>query len=1132
VASGDGGGVGNERGSVHRRGVAVLLAARGLAGEPLTLPSGETFLPVRLDFETDQPVDDVKATADSGARLFLSAKRTCGNDETNLGATVAQWVAQTPLLRPGDVLGLATAHLTGDMEHIRSALKRHHAQPGTAGPADEMKALTALSNKINSKTADPVIQQEVLDAAYVLHTAAVEAGDDGFELAAALLNGTVVAAGDGPAAARALSEAFHTQASRASGSDLADWVHILRDDAQIRVFADGNGPAGAAEHARQLALEDHRTRLGNQDGRIELSLLAENLDPLTVPELAEGLRVVVAAPDDRPEQEPLLVIARRWPRLLLTGLPGMGKSTALRQLAARWALNAAAPLPILVSLPAVTDRCRQATDVTLSVLCEVAATAGPAELRADLAAALEQACRHGHVVLLLDAFDECGDQRPILATGLQAILTALPPEAGVVVATRSSGLSAAQRLGLPAADLAPASNLEDVLDRVLEHAAAARDIDPAQHEAWLAQRRSWLRGARREHHDIGRVPLLATVMALVVANATEAPMALGPARLLRTAVEQSVQNWELRRSGSIGTVSGQLTPAQLLDGFAALGDLLTRSGSASHADAEQAVTAMLGRRWDVRAPGAAGELTVHILRFWDDHVGVFVATDDGRITPRSRVFAEIGAAMAVPWLSDDDLIGWVDSAANDPDRTTVLDLAGEIDPRVLPTLLAGDNRAHGARALAAAALIDRGVPADDAQRAVLLRLLADAAEQSRESPEPTSAWSYMSALASLKLPAGLREQRRQILARSCADEEQQILAAALVALADTAADHQPLNIDQAGAVRAALAFSLPEEPNRHRHGTARRLRAPLTGHLRVAIASIAHLQALGEDMVPHICRLGKTDRLGTYADIEDALQARGYDPEPADRIHLSEQVAQFFEDLGVEHDDHVLPVLQSAAGISSAAYDLSVSERWRLPDLCALFAVIDVRASTPRGYLDARGEPGTLRRWLEAMATAAGLDHPAVAAQAQAAITEHARHEHPTVWAVLSAPAPGPPPAIEATRLTQDGLDALIEAVAAKSEWIAESASEALRQVAKDELEDRLAALLERLPASGRERVAELAHLLGKDPIAVRSPVDHEPAGGMDKEPYVVRQALSFAGEVMPAADLDAKSTRGEDSDR
>ena len=36
--------------------------------------------------------------------------------------------------------------------------------------------------------------------------------------------------------------------------------------------------------------------------------------------------------------------------MLLTGLPGMGKSTALEQAAARWAADTDAPVPVLVQL--------------------------------------------------------------------------------------------------------------------------------------------------------------------------------------------------------------------------------------------------------------------------------------------------------------------------------------------------------------------------------------------------------------------------------------------------------------------------------------------------------------------------------------------------------------------------------------------------------------------------------------------------------------------------------------------------------------------------------------------------------------------------------------------------------------
>src|SRR5690606_11858521 len=43
-------------------------------------------------------------------------------------------------------------------------------------------------------------------------------------------------------------------------------------------------------------------------------------------------------------------LARRWPRLAITGLPGSGKTTAIEQLAAAWASNRAAPLPVLVRM--------------------------------------------------------------------------------------------------------------------------------------------------------------------------------------------------------------------------------------------------------------------------------------------------------------------------------------------------------------------------------------------------------------------------------------------------------------------------------------------------------------------------------------------------------------------------------------------------------------------------------------------------------------------------------------------------------------------------------------------------------------------------------------------------------------
>jgi hypothetical protein len=103
--------------------------------------------------------------------------------------------------------------------------------------AAERQALAVLDG-IAAATADPEITERVLDAAFVLSADAVEAGDHGFDLAAALLEGTVVQTGDGPAAIRALSAAFHTQAGKAYASGLHDWVETIHD-AKVEVYADG-----------------------------------------------------------------------------------------------------------------------------------------------------------------------------------------------------------------------------------------------------------------------------------------------------------------------------------------------------------------------------------------------------------------------------------------------------------------------------------------------------------------------------------------------------------------------------------------------------------------------------------------------------------------------------------------------------------------------------------------------------------------------------------------------------------------------------------------------------------------------------------------------------------------------------
>ncbi|MCA1696112.1 MAG: NACHT domain-containing protein, partial [Actinobacteria bacterium] len=518
---------------------------------------------------------------------------------------------------------------------------------------------------------------------------------------------------------------MHTEAGKAFASGLDDWVRVLLA-ADVEVYADGQGPAGTMARARQAALEVYQARLSSYDGVVDLSLLADDLPPLIVPSMANDLRVSVPADIARADEQALLVLARRWTRMLLVGLPGAGKSTALRQLAARWACDCRAPVPILVSLRPISRRCENPGAVTLSVICEVAALDMPSGQRADLAAALESACQEGRAVLLVDGLDECLNLRAVVTEGLRMMLESLSPETGVILATRSSGVPAAERLGLPTAQLETPDSLDDVLHQLLRHVAAVRVAEP-ERNAWVANRAQWLEDTRKAHRDIGAVPLLATLLALVAADSTDEQLPHDRATLLMTAVRNSVRRWERHRLGPTEDIAIWPSDGQLLDGYAALGHLLSVRGEVSAEDASACISAMLTVRWG-QAPGPAEELTDRILRFWDEHVGVFIGTDAATVIPRSRVFTEIAAAMWAKRLPDEGLTNWVITCVSESDQRVALLLAAQVEPRVMTLLMADEDATTlEVRTLLAAEAVRKGAVLAPEQLEVLLDRLAPGA---------------------------------------------------------------------------------------------------------------------------------------------------------------------------------------------------------------------------------------------------------------------------------------------------------------------------------------------------------------------------------------------------------------------
>src|SRR5216683_5862862 len=121
-------GVANEAGSLHRRGVAAYMAVHGLLGRGLPAAGHQGWgpFPVRVEFETDEPTDDITCRLSDGSAMYVSAKRACGDDR-DLRSTVQQWAAQAPVLGENDLLVLAVAEPHGVVKHLGAALLKRHA---------------------------------------------------------------------------------------------------------------------------------------------------------------------------------------------------------------------------------------------------------------------------------------------------------------------------------------------------------------------------------------------------------------------------------------------------------------------------------------------------------------------------------------------------------------------------------------------------------------------------------------------------------------------------------------------------------------------------------------------------------------------------------------------------------------------------------------------------------------------------------------------------------------------------------------------------------------------------------------------------------------------------------------------
>ncbi|MFD4636975.1 NACHT domain-containing protein [Lentzea sp. NPDC058436] len=1024
--------------------------------------------PARLEFETDQPTDDINCLMSDGTRVYLSAKRTCGMD-VHLRSTVEQWVAQAPALAGGDRLVLAVAEPRGPVRNLGTALEKYRSH--AAGySSDEQAAMKALVDLIGGEPDS--VRRQVLGAACVIEVDARKPGANQFDIVAAMLDAALVPVGEGVRAVQALSQSLHTTAGEASASDLDVWVGVLVD-AGVEVYSDGSGVAGAAARARQLALGAYRGRLREQEGVVDLSLLADDLPSLVVPDLANGLRAAVSE-DDEAGSDEFLLLARRWPRMLLVGLPGMGKSLALRQLAARWAADERAVLPVLVALRSVARRCESSSAVTLDLLCEIAAENASVGDRPVLVAAVREACLGGEAVLLLDGLDECLERSALVAEGVRRLLAEVVPEdTGVVLSTRSSGVAAARRLSLPVARLVPPQNLDSVMHKLLEHCATWRVGDADRRPSWIEARRRRNDEMRAEHRDLAAVPLLATLLGLIVADSVETSSPRNRTRLLADAVRHSVDRWEQRRTASAPTSD------QLLDGYAVLGHLLSVSPEASVDDAARHVARMLGERWGMK-PGPAEEATRRILTFWDSDVGVFISDDHGTLTARSRVFSEIGAAMRARHLSGADLAEWVTRCLSERDGHSALSLAIQLDERVIAELLrtADAPFADERRAVAVNGL-GEGLELGGNEASVLFEMLISAVHK--------GGWAAVLELAAIRLPVALRQRRSDLIAALDLGPEERMIAVACEVLANAEGDGRFVDPSDETSVRAVLALPLPEHEvsirklSRRKYAleTGERLRE---GRVEVALSAARHLAELDAETARRIHDTARFGTPGSHLLASSVLAERGH---RFPSTLVQDLVASLATIEGTSKAVDRLAFLASFARLSDNDAGMSVAERWRLPDLGWLCGVIELRKTNVQALADVNEDDLLLRdEWARVVTRAAGLDPHRIAAQARVALDNREQDGLSGVIRLLSVTQPPDTAPVVVDGLSDQDTATLAQAVGSVSDLISSSAFGLLWQFHPKSTQERLLEVLPRFSPQRRFKAALLATCAADAPVA------------------------------------------------
>ncbi|MFI1018183.1 NACHT domain-containing protein [Streptomyces sp. NPDC020965] len=1015
------GGASNEAGASHRAGVAALLAVYGLLGEPVPwLRSGAP--PVLLRMEVDLHVDDVVVDLGDGTRAFMQAKLSAGRKAFE--DTVDQWcrAVASGECKPGDELLLVVARTTVTYQSLGDALvsRRDGASP-TATAAEHLQQLRRLAA---GHGLDASGIQRLLDAAAIR---VVDARDNnpGEALGTACLNAAVVSAGNGQAAFRALRAAARTQAEQRATSNQGIWRSWLTD-AHLPLTADASGSAAAQLEARDQAIKRYRAEWAQNQDVLPLADLGLGLTSMTAPGMTKNLR---ATPPGRENKDDRLVDAvRRQGRLFLVGRPGAGKTVASRLIAARWAANDRAPVPVWLRLRDLIPLLPATGPYRLEVRDLIGAAVGDAQplLTEELLARVEQ----GQALLVLDALDETLGRRDPVVEAVADLLDRLPADLDVLVTSRHSCLHSAGLLRLPVYRLQDPWHLTGTLDRLLVDVAEQLG-DEAADAGWKTERRARIAHSRHAEPDLWRVPLLATLMVLLIAQQLARAVPSGRAGLLQEVIDSSVRLWEMRRTTlTVPDTAPELTADVLLDCFDDIARLVAAHGSTPWQHAHSAVSDRLQQHWG-KAPGTAAAAARHILEHWDATAGVFISdTPHGTLTARTRLFAEIGEAR---WAVRNAaaLSEWMDGAA--VERPESARLAASLSPLAADALITlAIDQGDGTLDLVHAAIqdgavfpeaalhtyrqaqldrlttfLDRYPPASSehvidlsegqSPRAEFIIRLAGEDLNAAQTEQLCAAAAAMSPRLEAVVTALRLQQEAHRSGRELTDGELDVLQAALEALGDDDAEADLGRIHGSDElIRAAVTHLVPQRPE--------------TASAVANIATHITLDTL-EWLDVELPRLGHTVTLKTIRQLgsSDALT----------------WLAQSALDMTALF--HLL------TSLDEEPVTLAPAQAWHLDEAAAFIGVLGMRTvgALKISAAAVRQQPDLTRSLLRLTIKACGYDSTLISAQLRSLSQENPER---TNWSLLYQPSTRAPAPGHAAVLIDDYL--LLRALRQGNTWL------------------------------------------------------------------------------------------------